>query len=228
MDPVSGQGYPCFFIGEGPERTPEMLPERYAVTSEDEAFALLERLVAGAVAPHGFEVRLDGWPRFVIASRGGISMGPCRPGSCPSCWNCSGRSIGCTLIRSMDRITCGGCPGRIRKTWSCWCGWRRDPSFFETLLNQPSLQHLTGGGGIDDTSRQVTITVIVFALAATRLDRLENVAEERSKALDLDHDLKMSQLENERMVILARAVQQVPLAGLCRPRGLSLAPEHRR
>lgn len=193
--------------------TPDMLPDRYAVTSEDEAFALLERLVAGAVAPHGFEVRLDGWPRFVIVIKGRDFDGTLPTRIMPILLELqrqvhrlySHTVYGSDNLRRLSR--------QDKEDLELLVRVEKGSSFFETLLNEPLFNTLRAA--VDKmTPEQVTITVIVFALAATSLIGWKMWLRERSKALDLDHDLKMSQLENERMVILARAVQQVPLAGL--------------
>ncbi len=192
--------------------TPDRLPEHYAVASEDEAFALLERLVAGAVAPHGFEVRLDGWPRFVIVIKGQDFDGTLPTRIMPTLLE---------LQRQVHRLYCHTIYGsdnlrrlsqRDKEDLELLVRVEKGSSFFETLLNEPLFNTLRAA--VDKmTPEQVTIIVIVFGLAATSLIGWRMWLGARAKELDLEHDLKMSRLENERMEILARAVRKVPLAG---------------
>lgn len=55
-------------------------------------------------------------------------------------------------------------------------------------------------------SLEIAIVVLMVILAVTNMIGWRLWFRERSKALKLDHDLKMRKLEMERMSILARAV----------------------
>lgn len=185
---------------------------RYTIDSEDQAFRLLEDLLDGVQLGADFQVRFEGWPRFVITVQGADFDGTIPTRVMPTLLE---------LQRQVHRLYCKTTYGsdnlrrlskQDRESLELLVRVEKGSSFFETLLNEPLFSTLQAAVG-KMAPEQVMIVLIVFGILATSLIGWKLWLSERGKEKELDQEVRLSQLETERIALITRATQQLPLAG---------------
>jgi hypothetical protein len=189
------------------------------ITSEEQAFALLEKLVNGYTFDEGFDLRFEGWPRFVITIAGEDFDGTIPTRIMPTLLelqkqvhrNYALTTFGDDNLRKLKKEDKEKLELLVRAE-------RGNSTWFETLLNDVLLKTVQDAL-TKMTPEQITIISIVFGLSATSLwgwrlwlSHRARVRQIEHEDKDLDHRLDLSRLDKEKLEILARAVAQVPQA----------------
>lgn len=187
------------------------MAERHTIASDEDAFALLARLVEGQPLGPDYEIRFDGWPRFVITVKGTDFDGTIPTRIMPTLLE---------LQAQVHRLYCRTAYGdgnlrrlskQDKEALELVVRVERGSSFFETLLGDPLYKTLQAAVG-KMSPEQTTIVVIVFAVLIASGWGWKLWLNKRSAEAQLDQQLKLSKLENDRLALILRAGQQVPVA----------------
>ncbi len=183
--------------------------EKIKITSEEEAFDLLSKLIEGFQLEGSFEVEFESWPRFVIRIKGSDFDGTIPTRIMPALLE---------LQKEIHRIYCKINYGeenarrltkQSRNELELLVRVDKGSSVFETLLNEPIVRILQGAI-TKMTPEQITATLIVFGLSITSVFFWKMWLNYQLKEKELDYTLELSRLEKDKMELISKAAQKFP------------------
>ncbi|MFH2064948.1 MAG: hypothetical protein ABIK15_07110 [Pseudomonadota bacterium] len=183
--------------------------EKIKITSEDEAFDLLSRLIDGFQFNESCEIEFESWPRFVIRIKGSDFNGSIPTRIMPTLLE---------LQKEVHRIYCNTVYGeentrkltkKDREELELLIYIDKGSSIFETLLNDPIAKILKEAIS-KMTPEQITAVLIVFGLSVTSVVFWKFWLNYRIKGKELDHTIELSKLEKEKMELIQKAAQKFP------------------
>lgn len=183
--------------------------ETIKITSEDEAFGLLSKLVEGFQFEESFDVEFESWPRFVIRIKGTDFDGTIPTRIMPTLLE---------LQREIHRMYCKTSYGdentrkltkKDKEQLELMVRVDKGSSIYETLLNEPVAKILQDAL-TRMTPEQLTAVLIVFGLSITSVVFWKVWINYRTKDRELDHSIQLSRLEKEKMELIQRAMQKFP------------------
>lgn len=183
--------------------------ETIKITSEEEAFALLKRLVDGFQLDEDFEVEFESWPRFVIRIKGTDFDGTIPTRIMPTLLE---------LQKEVHRVYCRTAYGeestrrlskQDREELELLVKVDKGSSIFETLLSEP-ITKILQTAVTKMTPEQLTALLIVFGLSITSVLFWKVWINFRTKEKELDHTLELSRIEKEKMALIQKAMERFP------------------
>ena len=183
--------------------------EKVTIKSENEAVALLKRLVEGYELTDAEDIEFESWPKFIVRIKGSDFNGTIPTRIMP---------ILLDLQKEVHKVYCLTTYGdenirrltkKDREQLELVVKVDEGSSIFETLLQAPILKILQ-----DAASRmspeQLTAIIIVFGLSVTSTIFWKLWINKRIKEKELDQTIDLSRLEKEKMEIVQKAVQKFP------------------
>ncbi|WP_417526895.1 hypothetical protein [Marinomonas shanghaiensis] len=179
------------------------------IASEEDACALLEKLVSGFEIDANLKVEFDSWPKFVIRIKGEDFDGTIPTRIMPNLID---------LQKEVHRIYCLTQYGedntrkltkQDKEDLELLVKVDKGSSIFETLLNGP-MGKLIENSVARMTPEQITAVAIVFGLAVTSVAFWKLWLQKQSKDSELNHTLELSRLEKEKMELIQKAAQKFP------------------
>ncbi|MDA8416546.1 MAG: hypothetical protein M0Z78_05685 [Betaproteobacteria bacterium] len=183
--------------------------ETIKITSEEEAFELLSKLIEGFQLEESFEVEFESWPRFVIRIKGGDFDGTIPTRIMPTLLE---------LQKEVHRVYCKTNYGeestrrltkQDREELELLVRVDKGSSIFETFLNEP-IARILQGAITKMTPEQITAILIVFGLSVTSVVFWKIWINYRTKEKELDHTLELSKIEKEKMDLIRKAAMKFP------------------
>lgn len=181
--------------------------KKIKITSEDEAFNLLKKLVDGFEIKDRYEIVFESWPRFVIRIKGEDFDGTIPTRIMPTLLELQKEvhKIYAKIIyddESTKKLT-----RKDKEDLELLVTVDKGSSLFETILSEPIAKTLQGAI-TKMTPEQVTATLIVFGVSVTSVLFWKLWLSYRSKVKELDHKVELSNLEKEKMDIVKKASRQ--------------------
>jgi len=183
--------------------------EEIKITSEEDAFNLLSKLVDGFKLEESFEVKFESWPRFVIRIKGDDFDGTIPTRVMPALLELQ-KEVHRTYCRTTynDNNT-RKLTKKEREDLELLVHVDKGSSIFETLLNE-QITKILQGAITKMTPEQITAIIIVFGLSVTSVVFWKVWINFRTKEKELDHTIELSRLEKEKMELISKAVQKFP------------------
>lgn len=183
--------------------------DEIVISNEDEAIALLKKLIEGYEIEDVNNIKFESWPRFVIRIQGKDFDGTIPTRIMPALID---------LQREVHRVYCiaNYNDDNLRKLTKkdrekLELVVKVDPgsSIFETLLQEPIAQTLKDA--VDKMSpEQITATIIIFGVSVTSLFGWKAWLNAKIKEKELDQTVELSKLEKEKMEVLQKGLTQFP------------------
>lgn len=185
--------------------------EKITIRNEEDAIALLKKLVEGYEMEEVTSLEFESWPKFVIRIKGVDFDGTIPTRIMPTLLD---------LQKEVHRVYCLSTYGdenlrrltkKDREQLELVVKVDKGSSLFETLLKDPILKTLQDAAS-RMTPEQLTATIIIFGLSVTSVLFWKLWLNKRIKERELDQTVQLSRLEKEKMEVIQRAMQQYPLS----------------
>jgi hypothetical protein len=183
--------------------------EKITIRNEEDAIALLKKLVEGYEMEEVTSLEFESWPKFVIRIKGVDFDGTIPTRIMPTLLD---------LQREVHRVYCLSTYGdenlrrltkKDREQLELVVKVDKGSSLFETLLKDPILKTLQDAAS-RMTPEQLTVTIIIFSLSVTSVLFWKLWLNKRIKERELDQTVQLSRLEKEKMEVIQRAMQRYP------------------
>lgn len=182
----------------------------FVISNEDDAIALLKKLVEGFELEDGLNVEFNEWPKFVISIKGDDFYGTIPTRIMPTLLDLQKEVYRTYCITTYGDDSLRRLTKKDREQLELVVKVEDGSSLYETFLEDPFVKILTDALN-RMTPTQITATVIIFGLSVTSVFFWKMWLAKRVRDKELDHSVELSQLEKEKIEVIMKGMQCFPV-----------------